>query len=65
MCKYCEYFNNVLLIKTDDIGTYVGILFNKLKLGYTDNGKELYAETPINYCPMCGRKLTEEIKEVK
>lgn len=58
MCKYCEVYEpeviasdpyNVLMLKDDELY----FLSQEGDDDYELSGK-------INYCPMCGRKLTEE-----
>ena len=60
MCKYCEgdeYIvgkNGCASFVWMRIGNNGNLLFN------TDANEYDRGEAKINYCPMCGRKLTEE-----
>jgi hypothetical protein len=55
MCEYCE--EGELLIDDEFLNccVYDGIL----TVGEEENGN--VAEVEINYCPMCGRRLREDV----
>ena len=69
MCKYCDPFSSENLI-TDGFSVFVGEGEDAIaEVFITSEQKlELYTEyheielirkiVPINYCPMCGRKLS-------
>ena len=61
MCKYCE--DNVPLVIREDNGVNVIRIdqeaIDLLLIPYSeDNG--IHTNIPIEYCPLCGRKLSED-----
>lgn len=66
-CRYCENTKIPIIEKSfaaqdEKTLSYVWILENNLELvAQTSNDNEyLLLSTKINYCPICGRKLSEE-----
>ena len=67
MCKYCNHekeTNPDLLVDDSDLMAYIGSISPILKKKHPECTGELQvcfsdetAEIPINYCPICGRKL--------
>jgi hypothetical protein len=66
-CKYCDRIDNDF-VPLNDTTDYSGIGMSLNKQGmlrtryYDDSSHIWFAEdiVNINFCPMCGRKLTEE-----
>lgn len=60
MCDYCEEGMPLVNGKTDDRGIAIQFPRNLICYGYDVHG---YGSNglivKINFCPMCGRKLTE------
>ena len=58
MCEYCEYSRNIYEIKSelhDSMNTDVYIVNSSIVF---DIGCHSYGTAEINFCPMCGRKLS-------
>jgi len=57
-CEYCKYGKDIYE-KIDDqcksLNDYINISGNVLSV---DFGCKVYVDVEINYCPMCGRKLS-------
>mgnify|MGYP000860185959 CR=1 FL=1 len=53
MCEYCMPLDEEPIIADGEL--LCGISVGKMYAEYYD----AYASSHINYCPMCGRKLTE------
>jgi hypothetical protein len=60
-CRYCNADSKKLIDNFDSQdGTELGISDRKLLLDVWSGGQDADDESvPINYCPMCGRKLSE------
>ena len=69
MCKYCENATNELKVYSD-LGLRAAIetrrgnpyieIWGSLNGGYFGYA-DIDGEIEINYCPVCGRKLAEEV----
>lgn len=59
MCQYCEKPNKTIVTHMSGVSAFVGA--GRLWLRFYDNERnKTYASAEaINYCPQCGRKLTE------
>lgn len=58
MCKYCESEEPKDIIK--DPYNHLFIQDNELRFLSTEGEDDYELYGRINYCPMCGRKLSEE-----
>lgn len=61
-CEYCEKANKTIVTHVSGVSAFVGM--GRLWLRYYSEQEDrtyVNAEA-INYCPMCGRKLTMESK---
>jgi len=60
MCEYCNGDKMLIDKFGPQDGTELYISDNKLLLDVWSGGQDADDESvPINYCPMCGRKLSE------
>ena len=59
MCGYCEGKHHVLAYDDGFETVDVSIVCGKLCVDFhcDDDTYNVNTSTPINYCPMCGRKL--------
>lgn len=59
MCDYCNKPNKTIVTHISGIEAFVGA--GRLWLRFYDKGcnKTWLNTEPINYCPMCGRKVKE------
>lgn len=66
MCKFCEPEKYKSLHITSNILKFnpskskMKMQGNKILMEFELNGLEYEATMTVNYCPQCGRKLTEE-----
>ena len=60
MCEYCEKPNKTITRHLIGVSAFVGA--GRLLLRFYDEelDRTIVTGTNINYCPMCGRKLTED-----
>lgn len=59
MCKFCKKPNKTIMSHTSGVSAFVGAGLLWLRLYDKECDKTICSTTAINYCPMCGRKLTE------
>lgn len=60
MCRYCKKPNKTIVTHLLGVSAFVGTGLLWLRF-YDRKRNETFINTaPINYCPMCGRKLAEE-----
>ena len=58
MCEYCDMPTVKLIVDTERLTVNVapgGLLY----VEYHGDSEQEYTETPIDFCPMCCRKLKE------
>lgn len=61
MCEYCSNTNRTSIIDRNGIlGLTIWGKNNLCVYGKDEKGWDISEDKKINYCPMCGRKLTEE-----
>lgn len=62
MCDFCEHDKKYRISKGWQLSD--GVLFNTLKNSHClvadDADRGYYDSLKINFCPLCGRKLSEE-----
>ena len=59
MCEYCEKPNKTIVTHLIGVSAFVGAGRLWLRFYDKDIDKTIVNTDAINYCPMCGRKLTE------
>lgn len=59
MCEYCKKPNKTIVTHISGVSAFVGANCLWLRLYYKECDKTICNTTAINYCPMCGRKLSE------
>ena len=67
MCKYCESDYEVNLLSAKENDADVKMFKNRIWLkaySFIDDPLNDYEEIEINYCPMCGRKLSNKEKRL-
>ena len=60
MCKYCEKPNKTIVTHLSGVSAFVGAGRLFLRLFDPECDKTIISAEAINYCPKCGRKLSEE-----
>lgn len=60
MCEYCKLLSGDIRILAEDGGTELKIERHNKEYSLVAEGLTDIAETRINYCPECGRKLKED-----
>ena len=60
MCKYCEKPNKTIVTHLCGVSAFVGAGRLFLRLFDPECDKTIISSEAINYCPKCGRKLSEE-----
>lgn len=60
MCKYCEKPYKTIVTHLLGVSAFVGAGRLWLRFYDKDIDKMIVNVDAINYCPMCGRKFTEE-----
>ena len=60
MCEYCKLFSGDRITLAEDGETELKIERHNKEYSLVAEGLTDIAETRINYCPMCGRKLKED-----
>ena len=59
MCEYCEKPNKTIVTHTSGVSAFVGAGSLWLRFYDKERNKTFLNAEAINYCPQCGRKLTE------
>lgn len=62
MCEYCDGWCHELIVNTGTLMVNVTTDANLYTEFHGEYDQE-YDETPINFCPMCGRDLKEVADE--
>ncbi len=65
MCEYCKLFSGDTIILAEDGETELKMERHNKEYSLVAEGLTDIAETRINYCPMCGRKLKEDYHMTK
>ena len=60
MCLYCEKPNKTIVTHLSGVSAFVGAGRLFLRLFDPECDKTIISAEAINYCPKCGRKLSEE-----
>ena len=60
MCQYCEKPNKTIVTHLSGVSAFVGVGSLWLRLYDKECNKTIASAETINYCPMCGRKLSDE-----
>ena len=60
MCEFCEKPNKTIVTHMSGVSAFVGAGRLWLRFYDEDSDKTFLNAEAINYCPMCGRKLTED-----
>lgn len=60
MCEHCKLLSGDWTILAEDGETEIKIERHNKEYSLVAEGLTDIAETRINYCPMCGRKLIEQ-----
>ena len=60
MCEYCEKPNKTIVTHMLGVSAFVGAGRLWLRFYDKEGDKTIVNATDIKYCPMCGRKLTED-----
>ena len=60
MCEYCKLFSGDRITLAEDGETEIKIERHNKEYSLAAESLTEIAETRINYCPMCGRKLIEQ-----
>ena len=60
MCEYCKLLSGDIRIWAEDGETELKIERHNKEYSLVAEGLTDIAETRINYCPECGRKLKED-----
>lgn len=60
MCEYCKLLSGDIRILAEDGETELKIERHNKEYSLVAEELTDIAETRINYCPMCGRKLEED-----
>lgn len=60
MCEYCKLFSGDQITLAEDGETELKIERHNKEYSLVAESLIDIAETRINYCPMCGRKLKED-----
>ena len=64
MCKYCNLLSGDRIILAEDGEIELKIEKHNKDYSLVAEGLTDIAETRINYCPMCGRKLIEQYMNI-
>lgn len=60
MCEYCEKPNKTIVTHISGVSAFVCVGRLWLRFYDEERDKTFLNEEAINYCPQCGRKLSEE-----
>ena len=60
MCMFCEKPNKTIVTHISGVSAFVGVGCLWLRFYDEERNKTFANAEAINYCPKCGRKLTED-----